>query len=238
MKLPMEITKPTRINAKRMILYSKPKTGKTDITSKLPNSLLIDLEDGSDFVEGRKIKINNLDELKELGIKLKEANYPFEYGIIDTVTALEDMVLPYAAQLYRSTPMGKNWQGTDVKSLPNGSGYLYLREAFFKIINNVSNWFPNLIILAHLKESLINKNGEEVSAYDIDLTGKIKSMAAGSVDAVGYMYRKEGYTLISFKSSEQVVCGARSPHLSDMEIKIAELNDNGKLVTYWDEIYK
>ena len=31
--------------------------------------------------------------------------------------------------------MGKNYQGTDIRTLPNGSGYMYIRQAVRKVID-------------------------------------------------------------------------------------------------------
>ena len=55
--LPTKKEKPTRFNPKRLIIYSKPKTGKTTAFSGLEDNLLMDLENGSDYVEAMKIKI-------------------------------------------------------------------------------------------------------------------------------------------------------------------------------------
>jgi hypothetical protein len=236
-ELPKKSIAPERVNPKKILIYSKPKAGKTSIVAQLPKCLLLDFENGSDFVSGLKLKVNSLQELKEIGDAIKANNYPYEYGALDTITALEDMVLPYAAKLYSDTPMGKNWIGNDVRQLPQGSGYLYLRQAFFNILNEVNTWFPNLILLAHLKEKLIEKKGEEVAALDLDLTGKIRSIVTASVDAIAYLYRKENQTILNFNTSEEVICGARSPHLRNREIVIAESNANDNIKTYWDKVY-
>ena len=102
--LPTKKVKADRVNPKRLIIYSKPKTGKTSAFAGLEGNLIIDLENGADYVEAIKVKANNLQELKEIGKAIKEANYPYKYVTIDTVTALEDMVMPLAINMYRATP--------------------------------------------------------------------------------------------------------------------------------------
>ena len=48
--LPNNKSKKTeRMNPKRIVIYSKPKTGKTTAYAGLENNLIIDLENGSDF---------------------------------------------------------------------------------------------------------------------------------------------------------------------------------------------
>lgn len=108
-ELPKGKIKADSKSPRKLILFSQPKAGKTTALSLLPDSLLIDLEGGSDFLDAVKVKINNAGELKELIQTLKKANadkggYVYKYGIIDTVTALEDMVLPVALAMYKATP--------------------------------------------------------------------------------------------------------------------------------------
>jgi hypothetical protein len=120
-ELPKEITKSTRINPKTMVLFSQPKTGKTTIVAALKDCLTIDLEEGSDFVDALKFDVVKeakkaeklpIVVLKELINAIKEANnekgdYVYKFIAIDTVTALEDIVLPLANKMYKDTPKPK-----------------------------------------------------------------------------------------------------------------------------------
>jgi hypothetical protein len=55
-------------------------------------------------VDALKIKVNSLKELQEAGKAIRDAGRPYKYVTIDTVTALEEMVMPLAVKLYRATP--------------------------------------------------------------------------------------------------------------------------------------
>ena len=47
----------------------------------------------------------------------------YKYITIDTISALEEnYAIDLALKIYKDTPMGKNFQGTDVRTLPNGAG--------------------------------------------------------------------------------------------------------------------
>jgi len=236
--LPTTKEKPTRVNPKRLIIYSKPKTGKTSAFAGLDNNLIIDLESGADYVEALKIKVESLQELLEAGKAIKEAGQPYKYVTIDTVTALEDMVMPLAIKLYKRTSMGKNYDEDNVLSLPNGAGYLYLRQAFFQVLDFIDTLAPHIILSGHIKDKQVDDKGEMVLAANIDLTGKIKSLICANADAIGYMYRKGNKTILSFKTSEEVTCGARPEHLRNQEIVVSEMNDENELTFHWDQIYK
>ena len=236
--LPTKKIKADRVNPKRLIIYSKPKTGKTSAFAGLENNLILDLENGADYVDALKVKINSLQELLDAGKAIKEAGKPYTYVTIDTVTALEDMVMPLAIKLYKQTSMGKNYDGDTVLSLPNGAGYLYLRQAFFQVLDFIDTLAPHIILSGHIKDKQVDDKGEMVMAANIDLTGKIKSLICANADAIGYMFRKGNQTILSFKTIGEVTCGARPEHLRNEEIVISEMNDKGELVIHWDKVYK
>jgi hypothetical protein len=235
--LPTKKVGPQRVNPKRLIIYSKPKTGKTSAFAGLEDNLIIDLENGADYVEALKIQVTSLQELLDAGKAIKAAGNPYKYVTIDTVTALEDMVAPLAIKLYRQTSMGKNYDGDNVLSLPNGAGYLYLRQAFFQVLDFIDTLAPHIILAGHIKDKQVDDKGEMVLAANIDLTGKIKSLICANADAIGYMFRKGNKTILSFKTSEEVTCGARPEHLRNEEIVVSEMNDKGELEFHWDKIY-
>jgi len=102
--LPTTKVKAERVNPKRIVIYSKPKTGKTTAYAGLDDNLILDLENGTEYVDALKVKINNLQDLLDAGKAIKEAGKPYKFITVDTVTALEEMIMPLAIKLYRATP--------------------------------------------------------------------------------------------------------------------------------------
>jgi hypothetical protein len=254
--LPKQKVKASTQSPKNLIIFSAPKVGKTELLAGLPNNLILDMEEGSDFVDAMKIKVKTVEDIKAVGVAIKKDDYPYDFVTVDTVTALETICLPYAEILYARTPMGKNWFKPDkndetkladesgkkqygqITSLPNGAGYTYLRQAFTNIVEHIKTFAPRVILLGHVKDTLLEKDGADVSSSDLDLTGKIKRIAASQSDAIGYLYRhKDGKkNILSFKTTGDISCGARPAHLRNKEIIISEMTDKG-LVTHWKEIY-
>jgi len=234
--LPTKKVKAERQNPKRIVIYSKPKTGKTTAYAGLEDNLIFDLENGTDFVEALKVKISSLQELLDTGKAIKAAGNPYKFITVDTVTALEDMIMPLAVKLYRATAMGKNFDGDNVTTLPNGAGYLYIRQAFFQVLDFIDTLAPTIILSGHIKDKQVDDKGELVMSANIDLTGKIKSLICANADAIGYMYRKGNKTILSFKTNEEVTCGARPEHLRNEEIVVTEMID-GELKTSWEKVF-
>ena len=253
MELPTEIIKSTEINPKTLILFSKPKSGKTTIVSALKDCLLIDFEKGSDYVDAMKIKINNFNDLKELKNALQSkyvenGNHPiYTYGAFDTITALEEIALELALQQYRTLPVGKNlgldtetgkYNFVDMRTLPNGAGYLYIRQAFLAILKGFTPFFKYKILLGHTKDKMINRMGKELSENTLDLTGKLERIVSSQADGLGFVYRIKNQTIINFNGGEDSIVEARPSHLRGKEIVIAESDKDGKFTFHWDKIYK
>jgi hypothetical protein len=234
--LPTSKVKAARQNPKRIVIYSKPKTGKTTAYAGLENNLILDLENGTDFIDALKVKIGGLQELLDAGKAIKAAGCPYDFITIDTVTALEEMIMPLAIKLYKATSMGKNYDGDNLTTLPNGAGYLYIRQAFFQVLDFIDTLAPTIILSGHIKDKVVDDKGEMVMSANIDLTGKIKSLICAQADAIGYMYRKGNKTILSFKTNEEVTCGARPEHLRNEEVVISEMID-GVLTTSWEKVF-
>src|SRR5690606_24585139 len=149
-ELPTKAIKATEVNPKRLVVYAKPKTGKTTALAGLENNLILDLEDGTDYLDALKVKIRSLDDLKEVGTKIKEAGHPYKFVSIDPVTVLEDLVGPLAIKLYRDTPMGAKFSGDNILKLANGAGYLYLRQAFFQVLDYIDTFAKYIILSGHI----------------------------------------------------------------------------------------
>lgn len=239
-ELPKQKSSVKTENPKNLIIFGLPKCGKTTSLSYLPKALHIDLEDGTDYVEAFKVKATTVKELFEIAAALKANPGQFDFVILDTITALEDVVLPYANKLYRDTPMGKNYEANEsVLKLANGAGYLYVREAMQTVIGWFEKVVPNIILVGHVKDKALNENGTELNVKDLDLTGKLGRILSANSDAICYVYRdiETGSLMANFGDMNSVLCGARMPHLSGKTILLSEKNDNNDIVTYWENIY-
>ena len=230
MELPTTKVKASRKSPKNMIIYGSPKIGKTTALSQLDNCLIIDLEAGSDMVDALKIKVNNLKELADVGREIIKQGRPYKYIAIDTISKLEEWCEEEGKKIYMKTPMGKNFEtknpGMSILSLPNGGGYLYLRMAYKKWIDRLNLLADHVILVAHLKDKMLEKKGKEVSVKDLDLTGKIKQITCTNSDAIGYVYRDGEETMISFDSLEEIAAGTRCDHLKGATMPLA-----------WDKIF-
>ena len=104
------------------------------------------------------------------------------------------------------------------------------------MVEYIKTWAPNVILVGHIKDIQLEKNGADFTSTDLDLTGKLKRITSSQSDAIGYLYRKGNQNILSFKTTDEVACGARPDHLRNKEIVISEMTEEG-LQTHWDRVY-
>ena len=254
--LPTERSVVTNYNPKLLILMGRPKQGKSSLVASIDDNLIIDLEDGYRALSVMKVQARSFKDLEEIraaiiakGKELKKA--PYRFITIDNATRLEEMSVPLAADMYRQTPMGSGWglvkdskgmpvkdpktgkvmidSKADVRTLPNGAGYLYLRKALRSIIDMFEPICETLILVTHVKDRQIRKDGQEMSEMAVDLAGKSADIICGKADAIGLIYREGNKTYVSFEGGDDTIKEARCPHLRGKKILVAESDDNNEV---------
>lgn len=114
---------------------------------------------------------------------------------------------------------------------------MYLRQAVRKVIDMFRDLCDSLILIAHVKEKMINKEGEELSEMSIDLTGKLGDILCGEADAIGYVYRKKNETHISFEGGDNTIREARAEHLRGKNIIVATSDENNHITVDMSKIF-
>ena len=240
--LPKEKTEVKICNPKFSVFYGKPKAGKSSLMASLDNNLIIDLENGYQALSALVVQARSVKDFGDIVAAIREeikntGKRPYKYITIDNATRLEEICMGYAIQLYKGTNQGKNYQGTDIRTLPNGSGYMWLRMAVKKVIDLFRDLSDHLILIAHTRDKQINIEGQEMSEMTLDLTGRLGDIICGEADAIGYVYRKKNETIISFEGGGNIVREARAPHLRGKNIVVAESDEDGKITFHMDRIF-
>lgn len=255
--LPTQRRRATDYNPRLMVIYGKSKSGKSTLMASLDNNLIIDLEDGYRALNVMCVEARSAQDIFEIKHLIEQKNEenggkPFyRFITIDNATRLEEMALPYAASLYRRTSMGQNWgmkkdkignllkdpktgkavpdPKADVRMLPNGAGYLYLRQALKEMVTMFRPLCDTLILVCHVKDKQIRKNDEDVTEMAVDLAGKSGDIICGEADAIGYVSRQGNKTLLSFKGGDNAIRGSRPLHLREKIFQVAESDSEGNI---------
>ena len=191
LKLPEEVSKPSGVNARDLVILSIPKMGKGTILGKLTeerNAIVLDLEKGGyEFIPARKLSTytsqsTTLWESFQNYIKyrnlLLENKGKYEYLIIDGLSDLDvmseiggtlaymDSVIGKKFNREGSVPTGRKYMPNDpdfksVTSLPDGAGYQHTRKWFLDQIEIFRQISPYRVYAAHVTDKYIKDNGKE-----------------------------------------------------------------------------
>lgn len=261
--LPTERRKATDYNPRLMVLYGKPKSGKSSLMASLDNNLIIDLENGYRSLDVMCVQARSAGDIFNIKNAIEQKNHengdkPFyRFITIDNATRLEEMSLPFAASLYRKTSMGASWgykkdnignivtengkkvvdPKADVRQLPNGAGYLYMRNALKEMIHMFQPLCDTLILVCHVKDKQIKKNDEETTEMAVDLAGKTGDIICGEADAIGYVSRQGNKTLITFKGGDNNIRGSRPLHLREKIFEVGVSDEEGNLKIDMSKIF-
>lgn len=251
-ELPTERSKIASYNPSLIVLYGVPKCGKSTLMAHLDDNLILDFEDGYRALSVMKVQVRTAQDLfqvkKLLANKAKEkGSIPYKYITMDNATRLEEACLSYAAYLYRQTPVGRNWKmieytdpktkqkmekpdpNADVRQLPNGAGWGYIRDAIKEMVNMFRPYCETLILVGHVKDKQIKKEGEEISEMQLDLAGKSSTIICGEADAIGLIYRKGNSTYMSFENSGIATNEARPLHLRGRKFEVIKSDGAGHM---------
>lgn len=235
--LPTAPVPPSRVNPRNLLLIGLPKVGKTTIISKLDNCLIIDLEQGTDFLEAMKIPAKSVQDIVNICVAIKEANYPYKFIAIDTITMLEELCGKVVLTEYKKEK--PDYTGTWA-SIEYGRGTQKVKEMMSDIQKLLESVCPNVIWVGHIKDRSLNlaDNGSPVTVKDINLTGSLGSAFSAKVDAVGFIVRDsvDGSLIIDFNTANSIISGSRVTRLSGKQFKIVDgKNPNEK--PHWEYIY-
>lgn len=263
-ELPTERSVVTNYNPKLLVLFGKAKSGKSTLMASLDSNLIIDLEDGYRALSVMAVQARNaytMFEIKDAiiakGKELKKA--PYRFITIDNATRLEEMSVALANDMYRNSPMGSKWglitdakgmpvidaktgkpkidPKADVRQLPNGAGWLYMRKAIRQLIDMFKPLCESLILVCHVKDKQIQKNGQEMSEMAVDLAGKTGDIICGEADAIGYIYREGNKTIVSFEGGDNTIKEARPLHLRGKKLVVAESDENNDVHVDMSKIF-
>lgn len=233
-----------KVNPVVFIMYGATKVGKTAALAELPDNLIIDLERGAETYECLRVRCDSYSEFKATTAALQKP-HNYRFLTIDTLDRLVEWIeSAVTAEWNEAQKKVKEPVLVKVYSeIPYGKGYDMVRLEMRKWINYLRKVVPHVILVGHLKRTIIGDTTVEVREDNLDLVGKLRSLVCADADAVGFVYRgvdkedNKPALKVSFKASEGTAAGSRLSHLRGKIIILSKLVEEDKYETYWDKIY-
>ena len=170
------------LKGKYILVYGKPKTGKTTLASRFPKNLLIAFEKGYNAIDGiRAIDINKWADFKLVlrQLEKKEAQEMYDTITIDTTTIAYEMCEQYVCAQHGVQT---------IADIPWGQGYTATKKEFEKCLRKITMLGYGLVLISHIetrKEKLSDDNEIEILAPS--MPKRCYEVVNQIVDIIGYI---------------------------------------------------
>lgn len=187
-----------------VVVYARPKTGKTRFCASAPDVLIIDCDEKGtdstrDDLNPDTIRITTWSEINDIYWYLQAGDHPYRSVAIDTISGLQTLCMNWI--------LGDEAARDTSRDPDQPSQRLYQKrtQLMTNIITNFRNLPMNLIFTAHTRTKDTGEGDEEI----ITVTGPNLAPATvthllGAVGLIGYMSKREVTIKKKVKGSDKL----------------------------------
>jgi hypothetical protein len=210
--------KPTVISrdlkGKYILIYGKPKTGKTTLASKFPKNLLIAFEKGYNAIDGIKaVDINTWSDFK---LVLRQLKKPEAQAMYDTITIDTTTIAYEMCEQYVCSQNGVQ----SIRDIPWGQGWTLTKKEFETSLRQITMLGYGLVLISHIetrKEKMADDSEIEILAPS--MPKRCYEVVNQIVDIIGYIATEwndngDSERWLYTRQTPTVMAGSRFPYLS------------------------
>lgn len=170
------------LKGKYLLLYGKPKCGKTSFSAQMPRNLLIAFEKGYNAISG--IKPVDITKWSDFKMVLRQLEKPEARQMYDSVTI---DTLTIAWQLCEEFICAQNGV-QKIGDIPWGGGYAACKKEFETTLRKITMLGYGLLMITHVAKRIeIDKDGSEKEILSPDMPKRAAEIANSLVDIIGYI---------------------------------------------------
>ena len=170
------------LKGKYILVYGKPKTGKTTLASRFPKNLLIAFEKGYNAIDG--IKAVDINKWAEFKLVLRQLEKPEAQQMYDTITIDTTTIAYEMCEQYVCAQHGVQ----SIADIPWGQGYAATKKEFEKCLRKITMLGYGLVLISHIevrKEKLDDDN--EIEILTPSMPKRCYEVVNQIVDIIGYI---------------------------------------------------
>ena len=202
------------LKGKYLLLYGKPKTGKTTMASRFPKNLLIAFEKGYNAIDG--IKAVDINKWSDFRMVLKQLEKPEARKMYDTVT-IDTTTIAY--EMCEQFVCAQNGVQT-IRDIPWGQGWTLAKKEFESCLRKITMLGYGLVLISHIetrKEKTADDNEIEILAPS--MPKRCYEVVNQIVDIIGYIateWDEDGNSSrwLYTRQTPTVMAGSRFPYLA------------------------
>jgi hypothetical protein len=214
------------LKGKYLLLYGKPKTGKTTMASRFPKNLLIAFEKGYNAIDGIKaVDVNKWSEFRQV---LKQLEKPEAREMYDTITIDTTTIAYEMCEQFVCSQNGVQ----SIRDIPWGQGWTLAKKEFESCLRKITMLGYGLVLISHIetrKEKTADDSEIEILAPS--MPKRCYEVVNQIVDIIGYIateWDEDGnsHRWLYTRQTPTVMAGSRFPYLaSKIKLGYNELVD-------------
>ena len=202
------------LKGKYLLLYGKPKTGKTTMASRFPKNLLIAFEKGYNAIDGIKaVDINKWSEFRQV---LRQLEKPEAQAMYDTITIDTTTIAYEMCEQFVCSQNGVQ----SIRDIPWGQGWTLAKKEFESCLRKITMLGYGLVLISHIemrKEKTADDSEIEILAPS--MPKRCYEVVNQIVDIIGYIateWDDEGnsHRWLYTRQTPTVMAGSRFPYLA------------------------
>ena len=202
------------LKGKYLLIYGKPKTGKTTMASRFPKNLLIAFEKGYNAIDGIKaVDINKWGDFRQV---LRQLEKPEAREMYDTITIDTTTIAYEMCEQFVCSQNGVQ----SVRDIPWGQGWTLTKKEFETCLRKITMLGYGLVLISHIetrKEKLADDTEIEILAPS--MPRRCYEVVNQIVDIIGYIateWDEDGNSQrwLYTRQTPTVMAGSRFPYLA------------------------
>jgi hypothetical protein len=179
MSLPQTVSKKENDLAKQIVLvYGRPKIGKSTLCSKFDKALFLATEPGLNQLEVFKVNVTSWKIFMETCKEIAEGKHEFRTIVIDTIDNLIPLIQAYIEETNEVDYIG---------DIPHGKGWFLATQELRRVLTKLAMLPYGLILVSHSKQEEIETKTKKYNRFTIDLSGKNKNAVLNLMDIILFM---------------------------------------------------
>lgn len=204
------------LSGKYILLYSKPKVGKTSFAAQLDKNLILATELGTNGLDNLSVvPIMKWVDVKNVLKQLRDprAREMYDTVTFDTISIAADLVEKFICQR----------EGVDsIRDVPYGQGWKMVAKELQETLREITMLGFGLILICHSKEKASNytdEDGNPISSVEPDLSKNVYTVANAICDLIAYInveFDKDGksHRYLYTRQTPTIFAGSRWKYLA------------------------
>ena len=202
------------LKGKYLLLYGKPKTGKTTMASRFPKNLLIAFEKGYNAIDGIKaVDVNKWSEFRQV---LRQLEKPEAQAMYDTITIDTTTIAYEMCEQFVCSQNGVQ----SIRDIPWGQGWSLVKKEFESCLRKITMLGYGLVLISHIETRKEKTSDDsEIEILAPSMPKRCYEVVNQIVDIIGYIateWDEDGnsHRWLYTRQTPTVMAGSRFPYLA------------------------